>query len=321
MGFQDCADTVIGNWYLRGISGGKKRRVSIALEILMKPRLLFLDEPTSGLDSAPAFFVTQTLCALARNEKTMIASIHQPSSEVFELFGHLYLLLGGKTVYFGHAFAEYEFFAQAGFSCPALRNPSSDHFLRCINSDFDKVKATLKGSMKLRVLRRLLDFDKKLPSPDALLINRQRDSAVFIGQAGKTYKFRVSNVRLTTSINFRIQGHSLKLIEVEGAHTCVPLCSHRRRACRCSRAVMLITARIAVVLVAARITVVLDAARITVVFVADLHFLIVASEVVFLSARVAVVLVAARAPSCLLLLALLRACRCSHCHRVRHSAF
>ncbi|AAF97264.1 Contains similarity to ATP dependent transmembrane transporter protein (wh3) from Bombyx mori gb/AF229609 and contains an ABC transporter PF/00005 domain. ESTs gb/Z18062, gb/AI999375, gb/N96732, gb/F14058, gb/AV528782, gb/AV559526, gb/AV556190, gb/AV562800, gb/AV559560, gb/AV523165, gb/AV565094, gb/AV566285 come from this gene [Arabidopsis thaliana] len=122
MGLQDCADTVIGNWHLRGISGGEKRRVSIALEILMRPRLLFLDEPTSGLDSASAFFVTQTLRALSRDGRTVIASIHQPSSE---------------------------FFAQAGFPCPALRNPS-DHFLRCINSDFDKVRATLKGSMKLR---------------------------------------------------------------------------------------------------------------------------------------------------------------------------
>lgn len=149
MGLQDCADTVIGNWHLRGISGGEKRRVSIALEILMRPRLLFLDEPTSGLDSASAFFVTQTLRALSRDGRTVIASIHQPSSEVFELFDRLYLLSGGKTVYFGQASDAYEFFAQAGFPCPALRNPS-DHFLRCINSDFDKVRATLKGSMKLR---------------------------------------------------------------------------------------------------------------------------------------------------------------------------
>uniref|UniRef100_A0ACD5U6A6 Uncharacterized protein n=1 Tax=Avena sativa TaxID=4498 RepID=A0ACD5U6A6_AVESA len=149
MGLQDCADTVIGNWHLRGVSGGEKRRVSIALEILMRPRLLFLDEPTSGLDSASAFFVTQTLRGLARDGRTVIASIHQPSSEVFELFDRLFLLSGGKTVYFGQASEACEFFAQAGFPCPPMRNPS-DHFLRCINADFDKVKATLKGSMKMR---------------------------------------------------------------------------------------------------------------------------------------------------------------------------
>ncbi|XP_061363417.1 L-ascorbate oxidase homolog [Gastrolobium bilobum] len=70
-----------------------------------------------------------------------------------------------------------------------------------------------------KVLRRLLDAGRSLPFPDALLINGQKDVAVFTGEAGKTYKFRVSNVGLATSINFRIQGHSLKLIEVEGSHT------------------------------------------------------------------------------------------------------
>ncbi|KEH20499.1 putative L-ascorbate oxidase [Medicago truncatula] len=70
-----------------------------------------------------------------------------------------------------------------------------------------------------KVLRRLLDVGKSLPFPDALLINGVKDNAVFTGEAGKTYKFRVSNVGMATSINFRIQGHSLKLIEVEGAHT------------------------------------------------------------------------------------------------------
>jgi hypothetical protein len=130
--------------------------------------------------SASAFFVTQTLRGLARDGRTVIASVHQPSSEVFQLFDSLYLLSGGKTVYFGKASEAcqvvylrllislsrfcvayrisescgilfiLQFFAQAGFPCPPLRNPS-DHFLRCVNSDFDKVKATLKGSMKTRV--------------------------------------------------------------------------------------------------------------------------------------------------------------------------
>ncbi|KAL9296206.1 hypothetical protein ACSQ67_022102 [Phaseolus vulgaris] len=103
MGLQECADQLIGNWHLRGISGGEKRRLSIALQILTRPTLLFLDEPTTGLDSASAYFVAQTLRNLAHDAKTVISSIHQPSSEVFALFDHLFLLSGGQTVYFGPA--------------------------------------------------------------------------------------------------------------------------------------------------------------------------------------------------------------------------
>lgn len=103
MGLHDCADRMIGNWHLRGISGGEKKRLSIALEILTRPLLLFLDEPTSGLDSAAAFFVVQTLRNVALDGRTVISSIHQPSSEVFALFDDLFLLSGGETVYFGEA--------------------------------------------------------------------------------------------------------------------------------------------------------------------------------------------------------------------------
>ncbi|KAJ4724325.1 ABC transporter G family member [Melia azedarach] len=149
LGLQDCADTLIGNWHLRGISGGEKKRLSIALEILTRPRLLFLDEPTSGLDSASAFFVIQTLRNIAGDGRTVISSIHQPSSEVFALFDDLFLLSSGETVYFGEAKSAVEFFAEAGFPCPSRRNPS-DHFLRCVNSDFDTVTATLKGSQRIR---------------------------------------------------------------------------------------------------------------------------------------------------------------------------
>ncbi|CAK9183475.1 unnamed protein product [Ilex paraguariensis] len=149
MGLQDCADRMIGNWHLRGVSGGEKKRLSIALEILVRPRLLFLDEPTSGLDSAAAFSVIQTLKNVSRDGRTVISSIHQPSSEVFTLFDDLFLLSGGEPVYFGEAKTAVKFFAEAGFPCPSRRNPS-DHFLRCINSDFDIVTATLRGSQRLR---------------------------------------------------------------------------------------------------------------------------------------------------------------------------
>ncbi|KAL8156484.1 ABC transporter G family member 15-like [Apium graveolens] len=148
MGLEDCKNRLIGNWHLRGISGGEKKRVSIALEILTHPSLLFLDEPTTGLDSASAFFVIQTLKNIACDGRTVISSIHQPSSEVFAMFDDLFLLSGGETVYFGEAKMALEFFADAGFPCPSKRNPS-DHFLRCINSDFDAVNETLRGSKRI----------------------------------------------------------------------------------------------------------------------------------------------------------------------------
>ncbi|CAA6668973.1 unnamed protein product [Spirodela intermedia] len=121
MGLVECADRPIGNWHLRGISGGEK-----------KP-----------------FFVALTLRQMAREGRTVVASIHQPSSEVFALFDDLCLLSGGEAVYFGDAKLSTEFFAHVGFRCPSRRNPS-DHFLRCINSDFDHVNATLRGSLKIR---------------------------------------------------------------------------------------------------------------------------------------------------------------------------
>ena len=103
MGLQECSDRLIGNWHLRGISGGEKNRLSIALETLVRPQLLFLDEPTSGLDSAAAFFVIQTLRNIAHDGRTVISSVHQPSSEVFTLFDDLFLLSAGEAVYFGEA--------------------------------------------------------------------------------------------------------------------------------------------------------------------------------------------------------------------------
>ncbi|XWS59105.1 hypothetical protein CRYUN_Cryun08bG0093500 [Craigia yunnanensis] len=103
MGLQDSADGKIGNWQLRGISGGEKRRLSISVEILTQPQVLFLDEPTSGLDSASALFVIQVPRNIAHDGKIVACFIHHPSSDVFTLFDDLYILSGGETVYFGEA--------------------------------------------------------------------------------------------------------------------------------------------------------------------------------------------------------------------------
>ncbi|XP_041011597.1 ABC transporter G family member 1-like [Juglans microcarpa x Juglans regia] len=140
MGLQDAINTRIGGWGVKGISGGQKRRVSICIEILTRPKLLFLDEPTSGLDSAASYYVMSRIARLGQRDgigRTIIASIHQPSSEVFQLFHNLCLLSSGRAVYFGPASTANEFFSLSGFPCPTLQNPS-DHFLKTINKDFEK---------------------------------------------------------------------------------------------------------------------------------------------------------------------------------------
>ncbi|KAF8044175.1 hypothetical protein BT93_A2222 [Corymbia citriodora subsp. variegata] len=139
MGLQEAMDTRIGGWGTKGLSGGQKRRVSICLEIVTRPKLLFLDEPPSGLDSAASYYVMSRIASLGQRDgirRTIITSIHQPSSEVFQLFHNLCLLSSGRTVYFGPASAATDFFASNGFPCPTLQNPS-DHFLKTINKDFD----------------------------------------------------------------------------------------------------------------------------------------------------------------------------------------
>ncbi|KAF2294134.1 hypothetical protein GH714_007785 [Hevea brasiliensis] len=140
MGLQNAMNTRIGGWGAKGLSGGQKRRVSICIEILTHPKLLFLDEPTSGLDSAASYYIMSRIASLGRNDgirRTIIFSIHQPSSEVFQLFNNLCLLSSGKMVYFGPASAANEFFTLNGFPCPTYQN-HSDHFLKTINKDFER---------------------------------------------------------------------------------------------------------------------------------------------------------------------------------------
>ena len=80
LGLEKCADTLVGNIMIKGISGGEKKRTAIAVELVGQPRCVFLDEPTSGLDSFAAFNVVKVLKALSSKDRIVICTIHQPSS-------------------------------------------------------------------------------------------------------------------------------------------------------------------------------------------------------------------------------------------------
>lgn len=125
LGLKDCADTLIGSDLVKGISGGEKRRVSIAVQILTDPRVLLLDEPTSGLDAFTAFSIIEVLRSLANEGRTIIFSIHQPRSDMFKQFGGVLLLAkGGDVAYNGQASDMLSTFASQGHICPESANPA-----------------------------------------------------------------------------------------------------------------------------------------------------------------------------------------------------
>eukprot|EP00756_Hemistasia_phaeocysticola_P029706 Hpha_TRINITY_DN16247_c1_g1::TRINITY_DN16247_c1_g1_i1::g.15438::m.15438 len=133
-----CADTIVGSVEKRGISGGQRKRLSIGLELLTNPSVLFLDEPTSGLDSKAAEDVIRVLRALAKSGKTIVCTIHQPSWKLFQKFDRLFLLCKGRAVYDGPTHLVPAYANRLGqekdrkdWEIPPRENPI-DHIMRII---------------------------------------------------------------------------------------------------------------------------------------------------------------------------------------------
>ncbi|MCL7028620.1 hypothetical protein MKW94_009531 [Papaver nudicaule] len=149
LGLQNAANTVIGDEGHRGISGGERRRVSIGVDIIHDPILLFLDEPTSGLDSTSAFMVVKVLQQIARSGSIVIMSVHQPSYRILNLFDHLIFLSRGQTVYNGSPKNLSMFFSEFGHPIPENENPTE------FSLDFIRELEGSPGGTK-----RLVDFNK-----------------------------------------------------------------------------------------------------------------------------------------------------------------
>jgi ABC-type multidrug transport system ATPase subunit len=116
---EKCADVLVGGNELKGISGGERKRTSIAFELVSDPQVIFLDEPTSGLDSLTAFVIVWYMKKLAASRnKTVAMTIHQPSSEIFHLFDDFIFIVAGRLVYQGLASKSVDYFTSLGFRCP-----------------------------------------------------------------------------------------------------------------------------------------------------------------------------------------------------------
>jgi len=148
-------NTIIGGPFTRGVSGGERKRVNIGNELLTNPGIILLDEPTSGLDTSTALNLMKVLKNMANMGYTVITTIHQPTSQMFELFDKLMLLVDGNVCYYGKANEAVSYFSGLGLECGIHSNPA-DFMMGMILEE--ELRQT--ADVKLQLMDRYREYSK-----------------------------------------------------------------------------------------------------------------------------------------------------------------
>ncbi|EGD76064.1 ATP-binding cassette [Salpingoeca rosetta] len=125
LGLTDVQDSFVGEDMRRGVSGGEKKRVAVAIQLIHNPPVLFLDEANTGLDTYSSLLLMRQLRRVAmEHQRCIITTVHQPRSSLFELFDDIMILSKGAVVYNGPREHILSTFAAHGCTCPAQANPA-----------------------------------------------------------------------------------------------------------------------------------------------------------------------------------------------------
>eukprot|EP00826_Nyctotherus_ovalis_P004756 TRINITY_DN1104_c0_g5_i2.p1 TRINITY_DN1104_c0_g5~~TRINITY_DN1104_c0_g5_i2.p1 ORF type:complete len:667 (-),score=156.46 TRINITY_DN1104_c0_g5_i2:175-2175(-) len=132
----DIRDLRFGGAFQSGrtLSRGEKKRLSIAVELITNPSLLFLDEPTTSMDAFTAEKIVKILHKLKYKGRTIIATIHQPNTHIYNSFDQLMIMSLGRVIYHNVAKDAVAYFATIGYECPMTKNPA-DYFMSLLSSD------------------------------------------------------------------------------------------------------------------------------------------------------------------------------------------